>query len=99
MCDWTGTLKWGTCTGNEIFHSGDFSDGTQSDESTWSGSHQSAQICKQKIRVGYAPTCGVAYPATESADDIAAAKKVYFGFENPMDNWTWNVAWFSDPVF
>lgn len=36
----------GTCTGNEIFHSGDFSDGTQSDESTWSGGHQSAQICK-----------------------------------------------------
>lgn len=57
------------------------------------------KYAKQKIRVGYAPTCGVAYPATESADDIAAAKKVYFGFENPMDNWTWNVAWFSDPVF
>ena len=51
------------------------------------------------IQVGYAPTCGVAYPASSQKEDIAAAKKVYFGFDNPMDNWTWNVAWFSDPVF
>lgn len=51
------------------------------------------------IKVGYAPTCGVAYPYTNSAEDIEAARKVYFGFYNPMSNWTWNVAWFSDPVF
>ncbi len=51
------------------------------------------------IKVGYAPTCGMAYPATNSSEDIAAAKKILFGFYNPMDNWTWNVAWFSDPVF
>jgi len=51
------------------------------------------------IQVGYAPTCGVAYPYTDSPEDIEAARSVYFGFENPMDNWTWNVAWFSDPVF
>ncbi len=51
------------------------------------------------VQVGYAPTGGVAYPYTDSAADIAAAKKVYFGFYNPMDNWTWNVSWFSDPVF
>ena len=57
------------------------------------------KYAKQKIRVGYAPTCGVAYPASEGTKDIEAAKKVYFGFDNPMDNWTWNVAWFSDPVF
>lgn len=53
----------------------------------------------QNIKVGYAPTCGVAYPASEKSEDIAAAKKAYFGFHNPMDNWTWNVSWFSDPVF
>ena len=29
----------------------------------------------------------------------AAAKKVYFGLENDIHNWTWNVSWFSDPVF
>ena len=51
------------------------------------------------IQIGYAPTCGMAYPATESEEDIAAAKKVLFGFYNPLENWTWNVAWFSDPVF
>ena len=53
----------------------------------------------REIKVGFAPTGGVAYPYTDSEADIAAAKKVYFGFYNPMDNWTWNVSWFSDPVF
>jgi beta-glucosidase len=51
------------------------------------------------LQIGFAPTCGVAIPATNRAEDIEAAKKVYFGFYNPMDNWTWNVSWFSDPVF
>ena len=53
----------------------------------------------KEIKVGFAPTGGVAYPYTDSPEDIEAAKKVYFGFYNPMDNWTWNVSWFSDPVF
>lgn len=53
----------------------------------------------RKIKIGFAPTCGVAYPYTDSKEDIEAAKKAYFGFYNPMDNWTWNVSWFSDPVF
>ena len=57
------------------------------------------KYAKQPILVGYAPTCGVALPATDSPEDIAAAKETYFGFNNPMDNWTWNVAWFNDPVF
>lgn len=54
---------------------------------------------KQPVKIGYAPTGGVAYPYTDTPEDIAAAKKVYFGFYNPMDNWTWNISWFSDPVF
>lgn len=57
------------------------------------------QYACRPIKVGYAPTCGVAYPYTDSPEDIEAARKVYFGFYNPMSNWTWNVAWFSDPVF
>ena len=57
------------------------------------------KYAKQKIRVGYAPTCGVAYPASEGTKDIEAAKKVYFGCDNPMDNWTRNVVWFSEPGF
>lgn len=51
------------------------------------------------IKVGYAPTCGMAYPATDSPEDIEAARKTLFSFHQPMDNWTWNVAWFNDPVF
>lgn len=53
----------------------------------------------RKLKIGYAPTGGVAYPYTDSPEDIEAAKKVYFGFYNPMDNWAWNISWFSDPVF
>lgn len=51
------------------------------------------------VRIGYAPTCGMAYPASEKAEDVEAARKALFGFYQPMDNWTWNVSWFSDPVF
>jgi len=51
------------------------------------------------IKIGYAPTCGIAYPATEDPKDVEAARKVLFSMDNPIENWTWNVAWFSDPVF
>ncbi len=51
------------------------------------------------IKIGYAPTCGMAYPQSGRPEDIEAARKALFSFHNPMDNWTWNVAWFSDPVF
>ena len=57
------------------------------------------KYAKRPIKIGYAPTCGVAYPYTESKEDIEAARSVYFDCNQPIDNWTWNVAWFSDPVF
>lgn len=57
------------------------------------------KYAKKPVQIGFAPTCGVAYPASSKPEDIEAARKVYFGFDNPIDNWTWNVAWFSDPVF
>lgn len=57
------------------------------------------KYAKRPIQVGYAPTCGVAIPATDRPEDVEAARSVYFGFYNPLSNWTWNVAWFSDPVF
>lgn len=60
---------------------------------------QLRMYAKRPIKIGYAPTGGVAYPLTDTPEDIEAAKKVYFGFYNPIDNWTWNVSWFSDPVF
>ncbi|MCM1386374.1 MAG: GH1 family beta-glucosidase [Bacillus sp. (in: Bacteria)] len=57
------------------------------------------KYAKRPVKIGYAPTCGMAYPETESEADIEAARKALFSFGNSMDNWTWNVAWFSDPVF
>lgn len=57
------------------------------------------KYAKKPIKIGYAPTCGMAYPASAGPEDVEAARKALFSFLNPMDNWTWNVAWFSDPVF
>ena len=57
------------------------------------------KYAKQPIKIGYAPTCGVAYPYTNTKEDIEAARSVYFGFDQPIENWTWNVSWFADPVF
>lgn len=54
---------------------------------------------KRPIKVGYAPTCGMPYPYTESKEDIEAAREVLFNCPEDMTNWTWQVAWFSDPVF
>ena len=55
-------------------------------------------FAKGPVRVGYAPTCTAAIPASENEADIEAARQMYFGFDGRMENWTWNVAWFSDPV-
>lgn len=57
------------------------------------------KYAKQPIQIGYAPTCSMAYPESDRPEDIEAARRVLFSFYNPMDNWTWNVAWFNDPVF
>jgi len=53
---------------------------------------------KRDILIGFAPTCGVAYPATNTEEDIEAAREVYFGFYNENNRWAWNVSWFCDPV-
>lgn len=51
------------------------------------------------IQVGYAPTCGMVYPRTETPENIEACRKYLFTCPDDMSNWTWNVPWFSDPVF
>lgn len=56
------------------------------------------QNAKQDLSIGYAPTCGVSYPASDSPEDIEAARQVYFGMQEDDSNWTWNVSWWSDPV-
>lgn len=52
---------------------------------------------KNPIQIGYAPTCGVYYPASEKKEDVEAARKKFFECPD-LDNWTWNVSWWSDPV-
>lgn len=54
---------------------------------------------KRPIQVGYAPTCGMVYPKTNCEADIEACRKYLFRCPDDLNNWTWNVPWFSDPVF
>ena len=51
------------------------------------------------IQIGYAPTCSAHYPATETAENIEAARQKFFacpGLDAP--NVLWSVSWWSDPV-
>ena len=54
---------------------------------------------KQKLVIGYAPTCTFAYPSTDAAEDIEAARQMNFNAKPQPDNWAWNVTWWSDPVY
>lgn len=56
------------------------------------------QYGKQPLSIGYAPTCGMCYPETESPKDIEAARQMLFALQPDDRNWTWNVSWWSDPV-
>jgi len=46
-------------------------------------------------RVGYAPCGDPCVPATDSPEDIEAARKAYFTVP-PESNWLWNISWWSD---
>ncbi len=52
---------------------------------------------RKPIEVGFAPTCTMCYPATDDPKDVEAARQQLFSMED-LGNWTWNVAWWSDPV-
>ena len=52
---------------------------------------------KQPIQIGYAPTGTMSYPATLDSQDIEAARRHLFSIPS-VENWSWNVAWWSDPV-
>lgn len=56
------------------------------------------QYGKQKLIIGYAPTCGMCYPETDKPEDIEAARQMLFSMQPDDGNWTWNVPWWSDPV-
>lgn len=53
---------------------------------------------KQPIKIGYAPTCSASYPATESPEDIEAARKDLFTCPPLGEFIMWNFSWWSDPV-
>ncbi len=53
---------------------------------------------KQPVFVGFAPTCGVCYPSTDSPADIEAAREEYFKCPPVDSEVLWNVSWWSDPV-
>lgn len=53
---------------------------------------------KQDILVGYAPTGTMSYPDSDKPEDMEAARRHLFSFHENLDNWTWNVSWWSDPV-
>ena len=52
---------------------------------------------KQDIKIGYAPTGSMHYPSSGRKEDIDAAREELFKCP-PLDGFTWNVSWFSDPV-
>ena len=56
------------------------------------------QYAKQPLVIGYAPTASVAYPDSDKPEDIEAARQLFFEIPEDVRNWTWNVAWWSDPV-
>ena len=51
--------------------------------------------CSGKIKVSLANCGPVAMPATESARDIEAARKMYFAATTPN---MWNLSWWADPI-
>ena len=59
------------------------------------------EAAKQDLVIGYAPTGSMDYPATDSPEDIKAARASIFSIPDiaPDVQWTWNVPWWTDPVY
>ena len=49
------------------------------------------------VRVGYAPCGNPCIPATNSPEDIEAARKAYFHVNDYPPFWAFNISWWSDP--
>jgi len=49
-------------------------------------------------KIGYAPTSNGHYPATNSPEDIDAARQANMDILPNPDNFMWNIPWWSDPV-
>lgn len=57
------------------------------------------EVAKQTIFIGIAPTSSMSYPDSEKEEDIQAARIHAMRCNPDIHNWTWNVTWWSDPVF
>ncbi len=49
-------------------------------------------------KVGYVPCASPAYPASDSSEDVEAARSAYFSVPEDPARWFWNVSWWSDPA-
>lgn len=56
------------------------------------------QNAKQDLVIGYAPCGSADFPASQSADDIEAARMRYFAVDG-LPEWTQSVSWWNDPLF
>ena len=62
---------------------------------------RAVQVLREVVpdaKVGYAPCGSVAVPATDSPEDVEAARQQYFGVPDASTAIGWNISWFSDPV-
>lgn len=62
---------------------------------------RSVQVLRETVpgvRVGYAPCGDPAIPLTDSAADLEACRKAYFGVPTEAKHLGWSVSWLSDPV-
>ncbi len=57
---------------------------------------QAIRAASPNMQVGYAPTCSSTIPATDSPEDIEAARRAYFHVDPAAP--FWSVSWWSDPV-
>lgn len=62
---------------------------------------RSVQVLRETVpgvRVGYAPCGDPAIPASDSAADLEACRKAYFGVPDEAKHLGWCVSWLSDPA-
>lgn len=58
------------------------------------------KYAKGEVKVGFAPTASMNYPASDSKEDIEAAKRSLFEMPREIrEEWAWNITWWNDPIF
>lgn len=54
---------------------------------------------KQPLQIGFAPIGNMSFPATDSKEDIEAAKKAVFDIYDSVEALCFNMRWWHDPVY